>query len=128
MKIKHRKSFICGIKGIKLSRKEYKFIKKNKPWGIILFQRNIQNIIQTRDLTNSIKKLFNDPFYPILIDEEGGRVSRLRNIIDNSIFSGKYFGDLYSKDNVKFKLFYKVYIQILFTRIKLLLKASWLHK
>ena len=110
MKIKHRKSFICGIKGLKLSRKEYKFIKKNKPWGIILFQRNIQNIIQTRDLTNSIKKLFNDPFYPILIDEEGGRVSRLRNIIDNSIFSGKYFGDLYSKDNMKFKLFYKVYI------------------
>ena len=31
--------------------------------------------------TNSIKKIFNDPYYPILIDEEGGRVSRLKNIV-----------------------------------------------
>ena len=55
MKIKHRKAFICGIKGTKLSKKEFKFIKKYKPWGIILFQRNINNIEQTRHLTNTIK-------------------------------------------------------------------------
>ena len=109
MKIKHRKSFICGIKGLKLSKKEYNFYKKYKPWGIILFQRNIQNIAQTINLTNSIKNLFKDPFYPILIDEEGGRVSRLKNIIDNSIFPGKYFGDLYKKRK-KFNLYYKVYV------------------
>ena len=110
MEIKLRKSFICSIRGPKLSLKEYKFIKKNKPWGIILFQRNIKNIYQTYKLTQSIKNIFKDPRYPIFIDEEGGRVSRLKNIVDNSIFSGKFFGDLFKKNKKKFNLYYKVYI------------------
>tara|TARA_Y100001960_G_scaffold248817_1_gene264603 strand:+ start:916 stop:1869 length:954 start_codon:yes stop_codon:yes gene_type:complete len=110
MKINLRKSFICGIKGKKLSKKEYLFIKKHKPWGIILFQRNIKNIDQAKKLTSSIKNLFHDPYYPILIDEEGGRVSRLKKIVDNSVFSGRYFGDLYKKDIKKFNLYFKVYI------------------
>ena len=110
MTIKLRKSFICGIRGKKLSKNEYNFIKKHKPWGIILFQRNIKNINQTNKLVKSIKKIFKDSNYPVLIDEEGGRVSRLKNIIDNSIFPGKYFGDLYSRERSKFKLNYKVYV------------------
>ena len=110
MKIKLRKSFICGIKGLKLSKNEHKFIKKYRPWGIILFKRNIKNIKQTSELTKSIKKIFKDPYYPVLIDEEGGRVSRLTNILDNSIFSGKYFGDLYKKNPRKFNLYYNVYV------------------
>jgi len=110
VKIKLRKSFICGIKGLKLSKKEYKFIKKYKPWGIILFKRNIRDISQTTELTKSIKNIFKDPYYPVLIDEEGGRVSRLKNIVDSSIFSGKYFGDLYKKNPRKFNLYYNVYV------------------
>ena len=102
MKINSRRSFICGIKGETLSKKEHDFLKKYKPWGIILFQRNIKNLNQANKLTNSIKKIFNDPYYPILIDEEGGRVSRLKNIIDNSIFTGKFFGDLFEKSNKNF--------------------------
>ncbi len=110
MKINQRKSFICGIKSTNLSKKEYLFIKKNKPWGVILFQRNIKNINQAIKLTKSIKNIFKDPFYPIFIDEEGGQVSRLRSIVDNSIFSGKYFGDLYKKDKKKFFLYYQIYV------------------
>ncbi len=110
MKIKDRKSFICGIKGYELTKYEYQFIKKNKPWGIILFQRNIKTINQVNKLTTSIKNIFNDPLYPILIDEEGGSVSRIKNIIDTSIFSGKYFGDLCKKNLNKFNLNYKVYV------------------
>ena len=106
MIIKHRKSFICGIKSTKLSQNEYLFIKKNKPWGIILFQRNIKNLNQAKKLINSIKSLFNDPNYPIFIDEEGGRVSRIKNIVDNSIFTAKFFGDLYKKNNKKFEIFF----------------------
>ena len=111
MSIKLRKSFICGIRGAKLSKNEHKFLKKNKPWGVILFQRNIININQANKLTKSIKNIFKDPYYPILIDEEGGRVSRLKNIVDNSIFSGEYFGKLYNKNKFKFNLYYKVYIE-----------------
>ena len=80
--IDHR-SFICGIKGYRLTSKEIIFLKKYKPWGIILFSRNIKSIKQSKKLILSIKKIFKNKNYPILIDEEGGRVSRLRKFIDN---------------------------------------------
>ena len=109
--IKKRKAFICGIKGKKLSQKEILFLKKYKPWGIILFSRNIHSIKQTQRLTNQIKILFKDRKYPILVDEEGGRVSRLRNFIDNSKFSAEYFGTLFKKDKKKFKIYFNIYIK-----------------
>ena len=80
-----RRSFIVGIKSTKLSLKEKSFLKKYKPWGVILFTRNIKNIDQTFKLTSSIRKIFNDKKYPIMIDQEGGRVHRLKNIISFKI-------------------------------------------
>ncbi len=109
--IKQRKAFICGVKGKKLNKNEILFLKKHKPWGVILFARNIHTIKQTQNLTKNIKLLFKDNNYPILIDEEGGRVSRLRNFIDNSKFSAKYFGSLYYKDKKKFNLYFNIYIK-----------------
>jgi hypothetical protein len=38
----NRRSFIVGIKSIKLSKKEEHFLKKYKPWGVILFSRKYQ--------------------------------------------------------------------------------------
>ena len=90
--VKKRKAFIVGIKSYKLTLNEIKFLKKYKPWGIILFSRNIKSIEQTLLLTKKIRSIFKDINYPIIIDEEGGRVSRLRHFIDNSLFSAKYFG------------------------------------
>ena len=107
----NHRSFVCGIKGNYLSYKEKKFLIKYKPWGIILFSRNIKSIRQTQMLTNTIKKIFKNENYPILIDEEGGRISRLKNFIDNSIFTAKYFGDLYKINNKKFEIYYSVYIK-----------------
>ena len=72
-----RRSFIVGIKSLKLNKKEKIFLKRYRPWGVILFTRNIKNIDQTLELTTSIRKLFNDKKYPILIDQEGGKVNRL---------------------------------------------------
>ena len=109
--IKNRRAFIVGIKSTYLLKKEKSFLKKYKPWGIILFSRNLKNINQIKVLTSSIKKIFNDKNYPILIDEEGGRVSRLNKIINTSIFSGSFFGELYKKNKKKFFLYYKIYIQ-----------------
>ena len=106
----HR-SFVCGIKGKSISNDEKRFLIKYKPWGIILFSRNIKSIKQTQALTDSIKKIFKNENYPILIDEEGGRVSRLKNFIDNSIFTAKYFGDLYKKNNKKFEIYFSVYVK-----------------
>ena len=117
---KSHRSFICGIKGKYLTQKEISFLKKYKPWGIILFSRNINSINQTQELTNSIKKIFKNKNYPIMIDEEGGRVSRLRKFIDNSIFSAEYFGKLFNKDKKKFNIYYNVYVKQISYLLKLL--------
>ena len=55
-----RRSFITGIKGTKLSKKEINFLKKYKPLGVILFSRNIYTLKQTKQLTKSIRKIFKD--------------------------------------------------------------------
>ena len=52
----NRRSFIVGIKSTKLSKKEKLFLKKYKPWGVILFTRNIKNIKQTKKLTLQLEK------------------------------------------------------------------------
>ncbi len=118
--INNRRSFVTGIKGISLSKKETFFLKKYKPWGIILFSRNIKSISQTQKLTSEIKKLFKDNNYPILIDEEGGRVSRLRKFIDNSLFSSEFFTKIYKKNEKKFYTYYDVYIKQISYLLKLL--------
>ncbi len=120
MTIKNHRSFICGVKGKVLSKKEIEFLKKYKPWGIILFKRNIGSIKQTINLTNSIKKIFNNKNYPIMVDEEGGRVSRLRKFIDNSIFTAEYFGNLYKKNINKFNVYYTVYVKQIAYLLRLL--------
>ena len=83
----NRKAIIFGIKKYQLTKSEKLFLKKEKPWGIILFSRNIKNIFQLKKLVDDIKNIIKDKKYPILIDQEGGKVSRLNNIIDLSIFS-----------------------------------------
>ena len=106
-----RRSFIIGIKSYKLSSREKKFLKLYKPWGVILFSRNIKSIKQCSILTNSIRDIFKDKFYPILIDEEGGKVSRLSKIINTSIFKAQFFGDLFLSNKTKFNTYSKVYIE-----------------
>ena len=108
--IKNRKAFIVGIKSLKLSNNEIRFLKKHKPWGIILFSRNIKSIKQTKILTNNIKKIFNDKCYPILIDQEGSNINRLRNIITFSNLTSEYFGNLFQKDKMKLNIIYKLFV------------------
>ena len=106
----NRRSFIVGIKSLKLSSKEKIFLKKYKPWGVILFSRNIKNINQTFKLTNSIRNIFNDRKYPILIDQEGGRVNRLKNIISFDNFTSEFFGKKYVSNFNEFNLIFKLFI------------------
>ena len=108
--MKNRRSFITGIKSTKLSIKEKNFLQKYKPWGVILFSRNIKSIKQTKKLTDQIKKIFNDTNYPILIDQEGGRVNRLKNFYIAKTFTNEFFGKLYFKDRKKFNYYYKIFI------------------
>jgi len=106
----NRRSFIVGIKSIKLSKKEEHFLKKYKPWGVILFSRNIKDIKQTFKLTSSIRKVFKDKRYPILVDQEGGRVNRLKNIISFDNLTSEFFGNKFIKNYREFNFFYKLFI------------------
>ena len=77
----NKRCFITGIKGTKLNKTEIIFLNKYKPWGIILFSRNLQNINQIKKLTSHIKRIFKDKNYPIIIDQEGGRSIDYKNYI-----------------------------------------------
>ena len=113
-----RKAIIVGIRGIKLSSEEIYLLKKEKPWGVILFSRNIKNLTQLKKLIIDIKNCIKDKNYPILIDQEGGRVSRLNKIIDLSIFSQGFFGNFYKNDRKTFYDYYKIYIDTVCEIIK----------
>ena len=106
----NRRSFIVGIKSTKLSLKEKNFIKRYRPWGIILFTRNIKNIQQTQKLTSEIRKIFNDKKYPILIDQEGGRVNRLKNLISFDNLTSEFFGKKFIKNFLEFSMYYNLFI------------------
>ena len=107
----NRKAAIISIKGPILSSSEKSLLRKEKPWGIILFKRNITSFKQTILLTNEIRNCMNDPFYPIIIDEEGGKVSRLSELFSTREFSQYFFGKLYEKNKKKGKLIYKYYLE-----------------
>ena len=108
--IKNRKAFIVGIKSTVLSKKEKIFLKKYRPWGVILFTRNLKEFNQIKNLTNSIKLIFKDKKYPIIIDQEGGRVNRLGKIISFDNLTSEYFGDLFESDIKKLNIIYKLFV------------------
>ena len=112
-----KKAIIVSIKGVKLTNKEKLLLSDEMPWGIILFKRNIKSLIQVKNLVNSIKKITKDPKFPILIDEEGSTVSRLRNIFNHNI-NAKYFGNLYELDKKVALNLYKNYLKCLCINLK----------
>ena len=109
MKI-NRKAVIFGISSYELKNSEKVFFKKAKPWGIILFSRNIKSLEQLKALVKNIKKIFKDDKFPILIDAEGGKISRLKSIMDLSVFSQTYFAKLYKKNKKSFYTNYEIFI------------------
>ena len=112
-----KKAIIISIKGSELSQKEKILLSKEKPWGLILFKRNIKSSIQIKKLITQIKKLTKDKKFPIIIDEEGLFVSRLVNIIDHNI-DANFFGNLYKiNSNVALNL-YKSYLNSLCKNLK----------
>ena len=105
-----KKAIIISLSGFKLKKDEIKLFKKYLPWGVILFKRNIKNYSQLKKLISSIKKITKDKKYPILIDEEGGDVTRLQSIVNNKHFSQRLFGQIYEANARVGISIYKKYI------------------
>jgi beta-N-acetylhexosaminidase len=72
------RAVIFGCDGHELSAAEQAFFQAVKPWGFILFNRNCGSPEQVRRLTKSLRDAVGRGDAPILIDQEGGRVQRLR--------------------------------------------------
>ena len=85
-----RKALIISIKGTELSQVEKKLFSRHRPWGVILFRRNLRSIYQIKKLTSEIKKLSGSRKFPILIDEEGRSVSRLVNVINHDLSANNF--------------------------------------
>jgi len=68
---------IFGCQGLQLTADEKTFFRDANPWGFILFARNIDTPEQLRALTTELRELVGRDA-PILLDQEGGRVQRLR--------------------------------------------------
>ena len=73
-----RSRAIYGCAGTTLSALERDFFRDVKPWGFILFARNINNPAQVQVLVQELRDAVGDGRTPILIDQEGGRVARLK--------------------------------------------------
>jgi beta-N-acetylhexosaminidase len=92
------RAFITSVSGPELNRAEREFIRSQRPWGFILFKRNIEAPKQVIQLVNELRNELAQPDAPVLIDQEGGRVQRLGPPHWPAYPAGAVFGRLYSAD------------------------------
>jgi beta-N-acetylhexosaminidase len=71
------RAFICGCNGTVLSADERDLFRKTRPWGLILFKRNVEDRAQLIQLIHDFRDIVGRENAPVLIDQEGGRVQRL---------------------------------------------------
>src|SRR5690606_32666387 len=97
-----KKPVIYGIEGLKLSDNEKYFFSKSSPIGFILFSRNIKDKNQVKSLVNSLKELMEGEVL-ILIDQEGGRVARLKGEDWKEYPAAEHFANLYQNNQQQAK-------------------------
>src|SRR6201996_6140280 len=93
-----QRAFITGISGLELSAAERAFIAAERPWGFILFKRNVETPEQVVRLVGELKEAAGRGDVPILIDQEGGRVQRLGPPHWPAYPPGALFGTLHDLD------------------------------
>ena len=89
---------ILGCSGPTLTREEVAFFRDVKPWGFILFARNVESPDQVRALTEALRETVGRADAPILIDQEGGRVQRLKPPHWRLYPPGRAYGQLAGND------------------------------
>ncbi len=92
------KAVIFGAEGLVLTPEERTFFREEKPWGFILFARNIGEPEQIRDLVAALRECVGRQDAPVFIDQEGGRVQRLRPPIAADYPPGATLGSIYRRD------------------------------
>src|SRR6201996_259226 len=93
-----RSRAIYGCAGTSLSAAEKSFFRDTRPWGFILFARNISDSEQVQVLTAELRETIGDGVVPVLTDQEGGRVARLKPPHWRERPPAARFGELYAQD------------------------------
>ena len=86
---------IYGLSGERLTADERAFFRDANPAGYILFRRNCAGKEQLRALTDALRSIHGRDDVPVLIDQEGGRVARMRPPIWPDFPPAERFADLY---------------------------------
>ncbi len=98
------KPFILGISGLKLTQEEIELFRTNPVAGFILFGRNIESKLQLKELTSSLKSIYLDRSVPIYIDQEGGRVARVKPPVSKRLYpSAAHFAEIYDSNPIDAK-------------------------
>ncbi|AJA63084.1 MULTISPECIES: beta-N-acetylhexosaminidase [Bradyrhizobium] len=94
------RAFITGVSGTELTAVEREFIRAERPWGFILFRRNVDTPAQVAALVAELRAVAGAADAPVLIDQEGGRVQRLGPPHWPVYPPGAIFSTLYDTDSV----------------------------
>ncbi|HEX9880966.1 MAG TPA: beta-N-acetylhexosaminidase [Hyphomicrobium sp.] len=93
-----RTALIVGVAGTALTSKERDFLKEVRPAGLILFARNLESHAQIRALTDAMREAVGETELLVLIDQEGGRVQRLRTPLGRALPPAAAYGRLRAQD------------------------------
>lgn len=91
-------AFVSGCEGLALSPDERSFFRAADPWGLILFQRNCSSREQVLRLTSDFRECVGRTDAPVLIDQEGGRVQRLKPPHWRNYPSGAQMGAVFQRE------------------------------
>ncbi len=90
------RAFVSGCESTSLSPEETSFFQSADPWGLILFQRNCDTREQVKRLTEDFRQAVGRTDAPVFIDQEGGRVQRLKPPHWRKYPSGAQIGAVYA--------------------------------
>src|SRR4051794_1011136 len=71
------RAFITGVSGLQVTAEERAFLQAQRPWGFILFKRNVDTPAQVAALVKELRGCIGAPEAPVLIARGGGGVARL---------------------------------------------------
>jgi len=93
-----RTALISGVAGAALSPREATFLRETRPAGLILFARNLHSHDQIRALVDAVRAAVGTDELLVLIDQEGGRVQRLRPPLGRKLPPAAAFGRNFKLD------------------------------
>jgi beta-N-acetylhexosaminidase len=91
------RAFITGLSGLTVSANERAFLREAKPWGLIIFKRNVSTPQQVTELTSAFRDAVGWEA-PVLVDQEGGRVQRLGPPHWPAYPAGAVYGALFDRE------------------------------